>query len=436
MQKELSPLEAELQAMRQAAGVREAQVIETIAKMNEMLLEVEQQRNQPLNSHDELRSVNEFAARVMETMSEILILLGPNGRIRSVNRKCTELLGYLQEEAVGLYPEFILGSADAERLTVELGEYDGPIASPLYLLVSRRKLFETEAELVAKSGETVSHILRGAVLFGASGKREGAVIIGTDIRHIKKLTRYLEEEMQVAMRIQTAILPEVPERRDMKIAALMLPCTEVAGDYYDVLEGPDGCLWFGIGDVTGHGVTPGLVMMMAQSAFSTTVSHAPDMSPRDAVLAINRLLYRNVRLRLKNDEHMTLSVLKYEGDGQILHAGLHLDMLVYRQRSGRCERLPTDGVFVGIVPDISHAIRNERFALDVGDVLVLLTDGIIEARGHDKRLLDYAPLETLIVTLASASVAEIRDAIVAKALTWCNNAPDDDISLVVIRRTI
>jgi len=79
----------------------------------------------------------------------------------------------------------------------------------------------------------------------------------------------MSTELEIAQRIQTMVLPHASEFsgvKDLAIAASMDPATEVGGDYYDILPMEDA-IYFSIGDVTGHGLSSGVVMLMAQSAF-------------------------------------------------------------------------------------------------------------------------------------------------------------------------
>ncbi len=73
--------------------------------------------------------------------------------------------------------------------------------------------------------------------------------------------------MEIAERIQTSLLPNGHSKdiEQFEIAAAMKTADEVGGDYYDYIKDVHGNSWFAIGDVTGHGVTPGLIMMIAQT---------------------------------------------------------------------------------------------------------------------------------------------------------------------------
>jgi sigma-B regulation protein RsbU (phosphoserine phosphatase) len=254
------------------------------------------------------------------------------------------------------------------------------------------------------------------------------------IAHLGEQER-LKREMELAHRIQTALLPDLTQQMhaELEIAATMLPAEEVGGDFYDVALDPQGRLWLGIGDVSGHGVTPGLIMMMAQTVH-TTMTRLDLFSPREVVTMANDVLYQNVHERLGEDHFMTFTTLKYCGHGTFQHAGNHLSFVVYRQQQKMCERIPTNGAWLNMIPDISEATENAEFTLNIGDILVLYTDGLTEAFNHQDEMLDIHRFVELVSTHAEKAPAAMRDAILQDVLTWCDNIRKDDMSLVVVRR--
>src|SRR5262249_485431 len=157
-------------------------------------------------------------------------------------------------------------------------------------------------------------------------------------------------------KIQTSILPKEKQLaiKNLEIAASMDPATEVGGDYYDFLpiEAEPGSCFIAIGDVAGHGLNAGLVMMMIQSIVSALVrSVGPEPSPRDMLQVLNAVMYENIRERLLQDEHATLSLLRYTPNGEIVWAGAHEDLLFCRAADGVCERIPTPGTWLGAMED-------------------------------------------------------------------------------------
>jgi serine phosphatase RsbU (regulator of sigma subunit)/streptogramin lyase len=255
------------------------------------------------------------------------------------------------------------------------------------------------------------------------------------IEHQKKIERErLNKEMEIAHRIQTSLVPVSPEHDELEITAIMKPAEEVGGDYYDIIIDKDDNLWFAIGDVSGHGVTPGLIMMMAQTSFNITVKNRKHLSPKDAIIQVNEMLCENVRERLHESHFMTMTFLKYLREGKFSYAGLHIDLVIYRAKDKKCELVETDGLYLAILPDISHIIKDHTFQLEIGDIMVLYTDGVIEAKNENDELLEPAGLMEIVERNAEKSVEEIRDAIVTDTLDWCHHKQKDDIALIVARR--
>ncbi len=253
------------------------------------------------------------------------------------------------------------------------------------------------------------------------------------IENMKEKER-LKQEMEIAERIQTSLCPPIPAHKDFEMTAIMKPAEEVGGDYYDISFDVAKNLWVAIGDVSGHGVTPGLIMMMAQTAFNTHLSGLAETTPKSLINNVNTILNTNIRNRLHEKHFMTMNFLKYCGNGKFLQAGSHLDILVYRKKNKKCEIINTKGVYLGIVPNISDSLSDIEFFLDSGDILFLFTDGIIEAQNEKTELWGQERLIECIEKSAEKNIEEIKDSIINEAMSWCRNKPLDDMTLVVSRR--
>ncbi len=263
------------------------------------------------------------------------------------------------------------------------------------------------------------------------------------IEEINALIRVLKErleissasayEMDLARQIQIALLPQGMTHPDLEIEARMIPAAEVGGDYYDLLYDKENHLWLGIGDVSGNGVTTGLIMMMAQT-INMTMTTQWKASPAEVVNAINAVLYRNLHERLKTDHYMSLVVVKYLGEGRFLHAGDHLNLIVYRKDRHECELIETFGLFANLLEDISPFTRESSFTLDGGDVLILYTDGLTEAFNPEGYMLGLDRLMAIVLLHATKPAKEMRDAIMTDVLSFTNQQVKDDMTLLVVRR--
>ncbi len=241
----------------------------------------------------------------------------------------------------------------------------------------------------------------------------------------------LQREMDLAQHIQTALLPRKYDVASYEIAAEMRPATQVGGDYYDVLPVAGG-FWAGVGDVSGHGVDAGLVMLMIQSSVATLISRDPDTAPKDALNTLNRVIFANVHERLRGNDHATLVLLRFRDDGTVIYAGAHEDFIVCRKATGACEVQETPGTWIGGMPDIERATRDSSLQLEVGDVVVLYTDGLIEARNADGERFGLDRLKDELAKCQGEPVDAIRDAVLLAVTTWTAWA-DDDVSVVVTR---
>ena len=104
----------------------------------------------------------------------------------------------------------------------------------------------------------------------------------------------LWEEMDIAKRIQTSLLPTLERVNGFQVSATMLPAKEVGGDYYDLITTNDEELWVTIGDVSGHGVESSLIMMITQTSVSTSVQRTPDITPSRVLSGVNAVLKENI----------------------------------------------------------------------------------------------------------------------------------------------
>jgi phosphoserine phosphatase RsbU/P len=278
---------------------------------------------------------------------------------------------------------------------------------------------------------------RRATPAGATEVKELATAMNTMVEELARSRRSLaekqrlERELEIASRIQTSILPKRYDVAGLEIAARMIPASEVGGDYYDVLAMGDGC-WLGIGDVAGHGLSAGLEMLMVQSVIAALVRHAPRASPSDHVRVLNGVLYDNIRERLGQDEHITLTLMRYE-NGVVTFAGAHEEILVARAAGGACEHIQTPGTWLGGMRDVSKVTRDSKLELGVGDVMVLYTDGITEAKNKQGKMFGDERLSKVIEDNRGEPVAVMRDRVIEAVQAW-QAVQDDDISLVVIRR--
>lgn len=241
------------------------------------------------------------------------------------------------------------------------------------------------------------------------------------------------KEMEIATRIQTALIPTDTTVPNYEMTMELITATEVGGDMLDYYPQEDGRYWLAVGDVTGHGLTPGLVMMMAQSMFTALVAEDPNAAPSELLSRLNQTLHQNVKYRLQNDNYMTLQVIHHLGDGQFVAAGMHCDVLIYRAATGKVDLIETPGFWTGFVPDVREMTFDYTFDMAPNDIMLLYTDGLIEAKNAEEEQYDMERLEQALARYAHLPVEEIKAQILAEVREWMSEQLDD-ISIVVLRR--
>ncbi|MCP4727627.1 MAG: SpoIIE family protein phosphatase, partial [bacterium] len=245
-------------------------------------------------------------------------------------------------------------------------------------------------------------------------------------------------EMEIAKKIQSVLLPEKPQIPGYEISAYMNPADEVGGDYYDVINS-SGRDWIVIGDVSGHGVPAGLVMMMAQTSINTVLTFKPDIPASELLIAINKTIEKNIK-NLGDDKYMTMTVLAVHEAGSFQFSGLHQDLLVYRAGTGKVEEVETRGMWIGIVNDIEGMVMDDTLSLNVGDAVLLYTDGITEATRKDiilepgkngDNMFGDGRLVDIFTGLGSGMPDEVKDGILKELEGYdCG----DDVTMVVFKR--
>jgi sigma-B regulation protein RsbU (phosphoserine phosphatase) len=245
----------------------------------------------------------------------------------------------------------------------------------------------------------------------------------------------LGAELDVARRIQMMVLPPEQETRAISaldIACFMRPADEVGGDYYDVLQVGDA-VYLGIGDVTGHGLPAGIIMLMAQTAF-LTLSQSGERDMQRIISVLNSVLYRNIG-RIQEDKNMTLAVLEYRNQNFTV-VGQHESVLICRA-NGQIEVVDTLdlGLPMGLEEDITSFVTARQLRLEPNDVMVLYTDGVTEAENPAREQYGLEKLANSLSQHCSFEANEIRNRVMSDLYAFIGETRIyDDISLLVIKQ--
>jgi predicted ATPase/serine phosphatase RsbU (regulator of sigma subunit) len=245
----------------------------------------------------------------------------------------------------------------------------------------------------------------------------------------------LSAELEVTRKLQQMILPKQEELdliEGLEISGFMEPADEVGGDYYDVFS-QNGRVKISIGDVTGHGLESGVLMLMTQTAVRT-LQESNQTDQVQFLDILNRTIYSNVQ-RINPDKNLTLCLLDYDR-GTLSLSGQHEEVIVVRA-GGKVERIDTMnlGFPIGLDEEISDFIAIEQVQLNPDDVVMLYTDGITEAKDINRQQYGIERLCEVGSRNCSLSAEEIRQAVIEDVRRHIGSQKVfDDITLVVLKQ--
>lgn len=262
---------------------------------------------------------------------------------------------------------------------------------------------------------------RDVALFVAAEREE--------VAHAAK--RELDRELAIAHDIQQGLLPQTPpDLPGFEIAGHNRPALSAGGDFYDFVPLSDGRLAIVIADVTGHGVGPALVAAEVRALFRATASRATSLC--DAVAAVHSLLLDD----LPEERMVTACFLVISSDHdqvEYFSAG-HGPLLICRGATGQIEELPSQGLPFGFLDTPAESVPAQA-TLAVGDLFVVVTDGLIEAIDVSGQAFGVERLKEVLEQHRRASSAVVVGEIEAAVDRYLGGRQrSDDTTAVVIKR--
>lgn len=258
-------------------------------------------------------------------------------------------------------------------------------------------------------------------------------------QNLEKISGQLKEgkrmlsELEVAAQIQKDILPvESPHVPGLDIVAKTRPAVELGGDNFDFITHKDNTIIY-IGDVTGHGVPAALVMTLVHTLIHTFVEIYDDAY--DIVVQTNRRL----KTRIKSTMFMTMLLLRWNHVTQkMTYVGAgHEHLLIYRAGKGLCDVQISGGIALGMIADNSKIIKEIDLPLEKNDVIILYSDGIVEARNMSGEMYGLDRLKAAVELYASQYNAEgiVYHAARDFSRFVQEHIQEDDVTLMAIRYT-
>lgn len=254
----------------------------------------------------------------------------------------------------------------------------------------------------------------------------GSLVTKRAVRNEERLVS-LDKELEIATKIQASILPrENPRTEHIRIASRYIPMTAVAGDFYDFLTVNKDRIGVLIADVSGHGVPAALIASMVKVAISSQQVYADD--PARVLAGINETLAGKLKGQFVTAAYVFLDAER--GSVRYAVAG-HPALLWKRERDRGVVEIQQKGLVLGARRNSGY--MNIELPYETGDVLLLYTDGLLEARNAAGEQFGVERLKEVLAGVSCSDVDEAAGEIVSGVARWTGKGPqEDDLTVVLI----
>jgi serine phosphatase RsbU (regulator of sigma subunit)/ketosteroid isomerase-like protein len=241
----------------------------------------------------------------------------------------------------------------------------------------------------------------------------------------------IDQELQVARRIQHASLPEeVPTLEGWQISPYYQPAREVGGDFYDFHFLSEGRVGLVVGDATGKGVPAALVMSTTCGMLQLAARALDSPSPGEVLEQVNETLFA----RIPSNMFVTCFYAILEPkSGPLSYANAGHD-LPYLWRAGAAQELRARGMPLGLMPGMHY--EQKQIVLQKGDSTLLYTDGLVEAHDPKGEMFGFPRLQVLVSEHAEEE-RSLQEALLEELYSFVGEGweQEDDITLVTLRRS-
>lgn len=380
-----------------------------------------------------MNEINSFLLSAVESSTDAIIALTLDGKVAYCNPAAENIYGYSATELKGVSIACLSLPERSDEISLILDRISNGSRVPHFQTIHLKK-----------NGVTIPVSLSISPIIDAAEKIIGASFIARDLSHQLSFEKTLQESeqryqklktsLELAKHVQQCLLPSTPGiESPLDISFMTLYCEALGGDYYDFFSTDDASgkvLGLAVGDVSGHGTAAALLMAMAKGSLQAELEHAP-LNLADVLRHLNRFFYQETG---SGGMFMTLFLARIEIGTFMLHwcsAGQG-PVYIYHPEAQFFEELDCSGPPLGVLPDDVYLTKTKQ--LKAGDILIVGTDGLWEARNGEGAMFSVERFRQLLASWHHKSAEEICRKMLAKVKSFtAKNALDDDMTLIIIK---
>lgn len=381
-----------------------------------------------------------FAAdTILAKIKDSIILLNKNRDIIQINNEAQQLLDYNAPDLLGKNYSVIMPNIDDSLIDI---------------VGSSKEIGNLDIPFITRSGEKIPMKVHGAYLTDEFNDPLGFVIVGFDLRSTLKLQELNHEleianndlkitqdiaarDLQLAINLQKDLFPnKLPELKGWDIAYINKPAAGISGDFFDVYYKDNSLQGISLFDVSGHGISSGLITILAKSLAYKIFNNSSKLKINNIIEQFNHNLIQDIG---NVDQYLTGIMLRITDDTIEYVNAAHCDM-VYRSTSrkkcGIVNKRDKDikGMFLGI-EGMRSQYDSLTFKTAAEDILLLFTDAFLESKNPSGDQYSVEKIAASLDKAPSTTAEEVLKYILSDFYNFTQTEKLlDDLTVIVLMR--
>ena len=300
-----------------------------------------------------------------------------------------------------------------------------------FLIIHPLKLLMKKSQDISRGNLTARVDIKRKDEFGTLGQsfNHMAESIESKINQLNDHNRLMQLELKMAGEVQTSIYPIIRETELFKLAVYHNPLVEVSGDFHDIFPLGNNRYGILIADISGHGISAALITMLVKDTFNKTVHKHVDA--RECIVDINTQLSNMMETY---DKFFTAFYIIIDENRVVSFANAgHEKCILLRPTQHKLFEMTTEGSFIGISETVNKSYKSKTWQLEPKDKIILLTDGIKEARNINKEEYGLLTILKILKYNENLSCNELLDNLLQNFRLFKGNSPrkDDETILII-----